>query len=112
MEVRRGAAVVSEKCVEEWAEHAPLGGPGVHGQGGGDLLANPDMFVCGVLESPKSRCIMWCSCIIKITRDTNVLLRVNSLFTLNPVARYTHCIMGAKHPGNSSPTTTTPPPYS
>ena len=46
-------------------------------------------------------------CIIKITRDTNVLLRVNSLFTLNPVARYTHCIMGAKHPGNSSPTTTT-----
>ena len=35
---------MSEKSVEEWAEHATLRDPGIHGQGGGDVLANPDML--------------------------------------------------------------------
>ena len=41
---RRGAVAVSEKCEEKWAEDATLRGPGVHGQGGGDVLANPDIL--------------------------------------------------------------------
>ena len=41
---RRGAVAVCEKCEEKWAEDATLRGPGVHGQGGGDVLANPDIL--------------------------------------------------------------------
>ena len=40
---------MGEKCIEKWAEHTALGGPGVNGQGRGDVLADPDML-CAVYE--------------------------------------------------------------
>ena len=41
------AAVICEKCVEKWAKHTTLGGPGVDGQSGGRVLAYP-YVLCAV----------------------------------------------------------------
>ena len=41
------AAVVCEMCVEKWAKHTTLGGPGVDGQSGGRVLAYP-YVLCAV----------------------------------------------------------------
>ena len=41
------AAVLCEKCVEKWAKHTTLGGPGVDGQSGRRVLAYP-YILCAV----------------------------------------------------------------